>query len=85
MQLKVWRALLTIPSGHLTTYGDLATSIDKPGAARAVGTAVGANPLAFLIPCHRVIRATGAFGGYRWGLPRKQAMIAMETAPRSSR
>ena len=79
MQIKVWRALLQIPAGSLTTYGDLAEHIGHPGAARATGTAVGANPLAYLIPCHRVIRATGCLGGYRWGLPRKQALIARES------
>ncbi len=79
MQVKVWRALLQVPPGTLTTYGDLAKHIGHPGAARATGTAIGANPLAYLIPCHRVIRATGALGGYRWGLPRKQALIACES------
>jgi len=80
MQIKVWRALLQIPPGTLTTYGDLASQIGHPGAARATGTAIGANPLAYLIPCHRVIRATGNLGGYRWGLPRKQALIARESS-----
>lgn len=80
MQVKVWRALLQIPSGNLTSYGELATSIDHPRAARAAGSAVGANPLAYLIPCHRVIRKTGAIGGYRWRLQRKRAIIACESA-----
>ena len=77
-QVKVWRALLQIPTGSVATYEDIATSIGSPGAVRAVGTAIGRNPVAFLIPCHRVIRSTGALGGYRWGLPRKRAMLAWE-------
>ena len=77
-QLRVWQSLLKIPMGQLTTYGELAKSIDHPKAARAVGTAIGSNPIAFLIPCHRVIQSTGAFGGYEWGQVRKTAMIAWE-------
>jgi AraC family transcriptional regulator of adaptative response/methylated-DNA-[protein]-cysteine methyltransferase len=77
-QVRVWEALLKIPEGRLTTYGDLARSIGSPGASRAVGSAVGDNPIAYLIPCHRVIRSTGAFGQYRWGAERKRAMIAYE-------
>jgi AraC family transcriptional regulator, regulatory protein of adaptative response / methylated-DNA-[protein]-cysteine methyltransferase len=77
-QLRVWRALLRVPSGQLTTYGQLASLIGAPTAARAVGSAVGSNELAWLIPCHRVIRQTGAIGEYRWGAERKQAMIAWE-------
>lgn len=77
-QVKVWNALLQIPSGGVATYQDIAASIGAPGAVRAVGTAVGRNPVAFLIPCHRVIRNTGALGGYRWGLKRKRAMLAWE-------
>ncbi len=80
-QLKVWRALLQIPAGRLTTYGKLASMINSPQACRAVGTAVGSNELAWLIPCHRVIRQTGALGGYRWGTERKRAMIAWEASP----
>lgn len=80
-QVKVWRALLHIPPGQLVTYGQLATAIGHPLATRAVGTAVGRNPLAWLIPCHRVIRETGALGGYRWGIARKRAMIAWESCP----
>ncbi|MBV8466167.1 MAG: methylated-DNA--[protein]-cysteine S-methyltransferase [Burkholderiales bacterium] len=79
-QLKVWNALLKVPEGRLTTYGELAASLGQPTAARAVGSAVGANPIALLIPCHRVIRADGGLGGYRWGETRKQAVIGMELA-----
>ncbi len=79
-QLQVWQALLRIPPGAFITYGNLAQRLDSPGAARAVGNAVGANPLAYLIPCHRVLRASGAFGGYRWGMPRKKVMFAREAA-----
>ena len=78
-QVKVWRALLQIPVGSVATYEDIATAVGAPTAVRAVGTAIGRNPVAFLIPCHRVIRTTGALGGYRWGLPRKRAMLAWET------
>lgn len=78
-QLRVWRALLRVPSAHLITYGQLAASIGQPTAARAVGTAVGQNPLSYLVPCHRVIRATGLMGGYRWGPVRKRAMVAWES------
>ena len=77
-QVKVWRALLQIPVGTVASYEDIATAIGAPTAVRAVGTAIGRNPVAFLIPCHRVIRTTGALGGYRWGLPRKRAMLAWE-------
>jgi AraC family transcriptional regulator, regulatory protein of adaptative response / methylated-DNA-[protein]-cysteine methyltransferase len=77
-QVKVWKALLQIPVGTVATYEDIASAIGSPSAVRAVGTAVGRNPVAFLIPCHRVIRTTGALGGYRWGLPRKRAMLAWE-------
>ncbi len=79
-QLKVWEALLKIPSGNLTTYSALAKSIGSPGAARAVGSAVGENPVAYLIPCHRVIRSTGVIGEYHWGSIRKTAMIGREAA-----
>jgi len=77
-QVRVWGALLEIPSGALSTYGRLAAAIGRPGAARAVGTAVGSNPIAFLIPCHRVIRETGAISGYRWGVGRKRVLLAWE-------
>lgn len=79
-QLKVWETLLKIPMGQLTTYGDIANRIDKPKATRAVGTAVGSNPVSILIPCHRVIRATGELGGYHWGLNRKVALLGWEAA-----
>ena len=79
-QIQVWRALLALPAGAVTTYGDLAGALHMPDAARAVGAAVGANALACLIPCHRVIRATGALTGYRWGVERKAAMLAWEAA-----
>ncbi len=77
-QLQVWQALLRIPAGALTTYGAIARSLDKPGASRAVGQAVGWNPISYLIPCHRVISSTTGLGGYRWGLPRKRAILAWE-------
>jgi len=77
-QLKVWRALLEIPPGSVTTYGDLATAIGDRKASRAVGTAVGSNPVSYLIPCHRVIRSTGELGGYAWGPDRKRTMLALE-------
>lgn len=79
-QLKVWDALLKIPMGGLTTYGDIATKINNPKACRAVGTAVGENPVAFLIPCHRVIRSSGALGNYHWGEIRKTVIIGWEAA-----
>lgn len=79
-QIKVWEALLAIPSGHVTTYADIAGVIGHPTAYRAVGTAVGRNPISFLIPCHRALRRDGGLGGYHWGLPRKRAMLAWEAA-----
>ncbi len=79
-QLKVWQALLTIPTGHLSTYGTIAHTIEKPNASRAVGTAIGSNPVAFLIPCHRVIQSTGEIGGYRWGSTRKAAILGWEAS-----
>lgn len=77
-QLKVWQSLLSIPSGSLTSYGKLAKDIKRPSAARAIGSAVGKNPVAILIPCHRVIQASGGLGGYRWGEDRKAAIIGWE-------
>ncbi len=79
-QLKVWEALLTIPSGSMSTYGSLADSIGNSKAARAVGTAIGSNPVAYLIPCHRVIQSSGIFGGYMWGPKRKAAILGWEAA-----
>ena len=79
-QVRVWRALLQIPPGCVVSYGRLAALVGNPGAARAVGTAVGQNPLAYLIPCHRVIRETGIVKGYRWGTTRKRALLAWESA-----
>jgi AraC family transcriptional regulator, regulatory protein of adaptative response / methylated-DNA-[protein]-cysteine methyltransferase len=79
-QIKVWEALLRIPSGHVTTYTEIAGVIGHPQAVRAVGTAVGRNPVSWLIPCHRALRRDGALGGYHWGLPVKRAMLAWESA-----
>ena len=79
-QIKVWEALLHVPSGHVTTYSEIARSIGSPRAVRAVGTAVGRNPVSWLIPCHRALRKSGALGGYHWGLPMKRAMLAYEAA-----
>lgn len=78
-QVRVWRALLQLPPGTLVSYGRLAAIVGRPAAARAVGTAVGRNPLACFIPCHRVIRGTGLVGNYRWGSTRKRAMVAWES------
>lgn len=77
-QLKVWESLLKIPMGKLQTYGHIAEQIGNPKASRAVGTAIGSNPVAFLIPCHRVIQSSGDFGGYMWGPTRKAAIIGWE-------
>jgi AraC family transcriptional regulator of adaptative response/methylated-DNA-[protein]-cysteine methyltransferase len=79
-QIKVWEALLSVPSGHVTTYSEIAHAVGSPAAVRAVGTAVGRNPVSFLIPCHRAIRKSGGLGGYHWGLPVKRAMLAWESA-----
>jgi len=79
-QLKVWEALLNIPVGGLSTYASVAKAIQQPNASRAVGGAVGDNPVAFLIPCHRVIKSTGEFGQYHWGATRKTAIIGWEAA-----
>jgi len=83
-QLKVWEALIGIPPGRVATYGELAKAIGQPHAARAVGHALAANPISYLIPCHRVIRGLGVVGNYRWGTPRKQAMLAWEGAQSAS-
>ncbi|HSL45151.1 MAG TPA: methylated-DNA--[protein]-cysteine S-methyltransferase [Anaerolineales bacterium] len=82
-QLKVWEALLQVPAGEVTTYAGIASRIGSPGALRAVGTAVGHNPIAVLIPCHRVIRKVGEIGNYRWGALRKKALLAREFATMS--
>ncbi|WP_345103578.1 methylated-DNA--[protein]-cysteine S-methyltransferase [Mucilaginibacter panaciglaebae] len=79
-QLKVWETLLKVPIGGLTTYGSLANDLKNPNACRAVGSAVGGNPVAFLIPCHRVIRSSGETGQYHWGSQRKNAMLGWEAA-----
>jgi AraC family transcriptional regulator of adaptative response/methylated-DNA-[protein]-cysteine methyltransferase len=79
-QINVWRALLRIPPGRLASYSDIAAAVGKPNAARAVGSAVAANSVAFAIPCHRVIRQDGELGGYRWGTTRKHAIHAWEAA-----
>ncbi|GGH33759.1 AraC family transcriptional regulator, regulatory protein of adaptative response / methylated-DNA-[protein]-cysteine methyltransferase [Cribrihabitans marinus] len=80
LQIKVWEALLNIPSGQVTTYSDIAEAIGQPRAVRAVGTAVGRNPVSWLIPCHRALRKSGGLGGYHWGLPVKRALLAYESA-----
>ena len=79
-QIKVWEALLRIPSGRVTTYSELAEAVGHPKAVRAVGTAVGRNPISLLIPCHRALRKSGGLGGYHWGLPVKRAILAWEAA-----
>ena len=81
-QVRVWQALLQIPTGTLASYGQIGAAIGSPSAARAVGSAIGRNPLAFLIPCHRVIRETGVVGDYRWGRVRKRAMLVWESGAR---
>lgn len=83
-QLKIWETLLKIPMGELSTYGKIAEKIMNPNASRAVGTAIGSNPVAFLIPCHRVIQSSGNFGGYMWGPTRKSAIIGWEVAKSNS-
>jgi len=79
-QLKVWEALLKIPFGSLTSYQTIAQAVGSPGGMRAVGSAVGANPIAYLIPCHRVIRQEAVIGQYRWGTTKKKALIGWERA-----
>lgn len=83
-QVQVWRALLQIPEGRVSNYAAVAQSIGRPGASRAVGSAIGANPIAWLIPCHRVLRGDGQLGGYHWGLARKQACLIWEGAHSST-
>ena len=82
-QINVWKALLRVPQGQVTSYQEIAKSIGHPKSARAVGQAVGANPVAFIIPCHRVIQSSGNLGGYRWGKTRKHALHAWEVVPES--
>ena len=77
-QIKVWRALLQIKAGQVVTYSDVATEIDQPSSVRAVGTAIGRNPISFLIPCHRVIQKSGGLGGYHWGFAVKKYLLAFE-------
>jgi AraC family transcriptional regulator of adaptative response/methylated-DNA-[protein]-cysteine methyltransferase len=84
-QIKVWEALLQVPSGHVTSYSQIAGAIGHDKAVRAVGTAVGRNPISFLIPCHRALRKSGALGGYHWGLPVKRAILAWEGAREDAR
>jgi AraC family transcriptional regulator of adaptative response/methylated-DNA-[protein]-cysteine methyltransferase len=79
-QIKVWEALMRVPSGQVTTYSEIAGAVGHPAAVRAVGTAVGRNPISFLIPCHRALRRDGGLGGYHWGLPVKRAILAWEAA-----
>ena len=79
-QINVWQALLKLPQGQLATYSSIAKAVNQPKAYRAVGTAIGKNPIAFLIPCHRVIQQSGELGGYRWDVARKQAILAKELA-----
>jgi AraC family transcriptional regulator of adaptative response/methylated-DNA-[protein]-cysteine methyltransferase len=84
-QVKVWQALLAIPPGRFSTYGTVAEKMGNEDAARAVGTAVGRNPISWLIPCHRVLASDGSLNGYHWGLERKRAMLALEAASQSER
>jgi AraC family transcriptional regulator of adaptative response/methylated-DNA-[protein]-cysteine methyltransferase len=85
LQLKVWEALLRIPAGRVVSYGDVAKAVGLENGSRAVGAAVGQNPIAWLIPCHRVIYSTGSFGNYRWGAARKAALLGLEMIPRPER
>lgn len=83
-QLKVWETLLSIPFGNLSTYGEIARAIQNPKASRAVGTAIGNNPIAYLIPCHRVIQKSGSIGGYHWNPTRKKAIIDWEASKKEN-
>ena len=78
-QIRVWEGLLDVPFGQATTYGELAAKVGRPSASRAVGAAVGRNPISFVVPCHRCVGSTGALTGYHWGLTRKRAMLGWET------
>lgn len=82
-QREVWRLLMRIPSGAVTSYGVLAAALGRPGASRAVGRAVGSNPIGYLVPCHRVVRQSGGFASYRWGLVRKKALLGYESVQRA--
>jgi len=84
-EIKVWETLLSIPCGKATTYGTIASHLGRPNSARAVGAAVGANPISFVVPCHRVVGSTGALTGYHWGVPRKRAILGWEAGVISSR
>ncbi|MDB5663484.1 methylated-DNA--[protein]-cysteine S-methyltransferase [Cypionkella sp.] len=84
-QIKVWEALMQVPTGYVTTYSQLAGAVGHPTAQRAVGTAVGRNPISFLVPCHRALRKSGGLGGYHWGLPVKRAILAWESAREDAR
>ena len=84
LQIKTWEALMSIPSGYVTTYSDIAGAINRPKAQRAIGTAIGRNPVGWIIPCHRALRKSGALGGYRWGLTTKRAMLAYEAIRRDA-
>ena len=77
-EVRVWETLLKVPMGRLTTYSDIAAKVCTPAAARAVGAAVGKNPISFVVPCHRVVGKSGALTGYHWGLTRKRAMLGWE-------
>lgn len=77
-QLKVWEALLSVPEGQIASYGNIAKKIEKPGLSRAVGRAIGDNPIGYIIPCHRVLKSTGEISGYRWGVNRKRAILEYE-------
>ncbi|MEL6549609.1 MAG: bifunctional helix-turn-helix domain-containing protein/methylated-DNA--[protein]-cysteine S-methyltransferase [Pseudomonadota bacterium] len=85
LQIKVWEALMRIPSGQVTTYSEIAQAVGAPKATRAVGTAVGRNPISYLIPCHRALRKSGGLGGYHWGLPVKRTILAYEAARSEAR
>lgn len=79
-QLQVWQAALSIPKGETRSYQEIATALGRPNASRAIGTAIGANPIALRIPCHRILRKSGALGGYAWGLARKERLLQQEGA-----
>lgn len=79
-QIKVWEVLISVPEGNVVTYGDIAKKLGDKNLSRAVGTAVGANPIGYIIPCHRVVKSTGDIGGYRWGVKRKKMMLEGEGA-----